>query len=184
MKVSTKRFIVTATAAATILFANGCSQQESIFSSQVETILTWISGLSDDDPDYEEIASGVYRGIAIPSDGRGTPFIANGDSLRIWYEIYRFSQSFSRNSSSLIYTNKKERMPENVRWDDDALEIRLGDGSLMRGVERSLEGCAQSDTVSIVLTSNNAYGKIEMQQVPPNTPIIWFIDVEKVTKNE
>lgn len=184
MKVSTKRFIVTAAAAAATLFAAGCSKQESIFSSQVEMIRSWMSSLPDSAPEYEEIASGVYRGITIPSDGRGTPFIASGDSLRIWYEIYRFSQSFSRNTSSLIYTNKKEKMPENVRWDNDALEIQLGDGSLMRGVERSLEGCAQSDTVSIVLTSSNAYGKIEMQQVPPNTPIIWYVDVEKVIKNE
>ena len=186
MKARTRSFIVTAIASATVLFAAGCDTQETIFSSQLETIRTWITSQSDNNgPDYEEVASGVYRAIILPDDGRGAPFIAAGDSLYVWYEIYQFSSGFQRNNTSaLIYTNKKEKMPTNVRWDDDVLKLRLGDGSLLRGVEKSLDGCAQSDTVSVVLTSSNAYGKVQMQQVPPTTPLIWFIDVEKVIKNE
>ena len=67
MKARTRSFIVTALASATVLFAAGCGTQETIFSSQLETIRTWITSQSDNNgPDYEEVASGVYRAIILP----------------------------------------------------------------------------------------------------------------------
>lgn len=184
MKARTRSFTVTAIASATVLFAVGCSKQETIISSQLEMIRSWTDGQLNNNIVYSEVASGVYRTVFFPEDGRNTPSIASGDSLYVWYEIYPFSSSFSRTAATPIYTNKRAKMPDNIRWDDNVLKIRLGDGSLLRGVEKSLEGCALSDTVSVILTSNNAYGKIQMQQLPPNTPVIWYVDIEKVIKNE
>lgn len=159
----------------------GCNKQD-IFISQMNTIETWLNRNDPDREMFTEVSTGVFRSFTTPEDGRGTPIAETGDSIWMMFEIYRFSQNFSGSRGELIYTNKADLMPDRVAWSKDTLKIALGDGSLMAGVERSLEGCAPGDIVTVIMTSNNAYGKHTIEQLPPNTPIAWKIDIDRVVK--
>ena len=75
-------------------------------------------------------------------------------------------------------------MPDRVEWNRDTLRIVLGDGKLMKGVEESLAESAPGDLVMVVTTSGNAYGDHTVQQLPPNTPVAWRVNVEKVIENQ
>lgn len=178
-----KRIKTSLSTSALILLTSlpGCNKQD-IFINQMNTIESWLERNDPNGEDFEEVAKGVYRSIEIPEDGRGTPLAETGDSIYMMFEIYRFSQSFSGSRNDLIYTNKADLIPDRVTWSRDTLKIRLGDGMLMSGAERSLEGSAPGDVVTVILTSNNAYGRHTVEQLPPNTPIAWKIDIERVIK--
>ena len=75
-------------------------------------------------------------------------------------------------------------MPERVEWNRDTLRMVLGDGKLLKGVEEALRESAEGDLVVVVMTSGNAFGQHSVQQLPPNTPVAWRIDVEKVIDND
>lgn len=165
--------------------ASACDKKKEIFDEQMDTIRSWVETSNNNDSAYTEIASGVFRDIVYPEDGRGTVIAEKGDSLYVMYELYEFTTSFSATSKGTpIYTNKADLMPERVEWSRDTLRMKLGGGTLMKGVEESLTGSAPGDLVLVVLTSSNAYGDHTVQQLPPNTPVAWRIDVEKVIKNE
>lgn len=171
------------TAAMLLLSLSGCNKQD-IFINQMNMIETWLTRNDPNGEDFEEVSKGVYRSIEIPEDGRGAPVAETGDSIHMMFEIYRFSQNFAGSRNDLIYTNKESLIPDRVTWSSDTLKVRLGDGQLMSGVERSLEGSAPGDLVTVILTSSNAYGKHTVEQLPPNTPIAWKIDITRVIKPE
>ena len=51
-------------------------------------------------------------------------------------------------------------------------------------LEESLAESAPGDLVMVVMTSGNAYGDHTVQQLPPNTPVAWRVNVEKVIENQ
>ena len=172
-------------AVAVVLAVSACNKKGEIFEQQMDTIRSWVESRNENGSAYTEIMSGVFRDIVYPEDGRGTPLAERGDSLYLMYEVYKFSTSFSETSTGdLIYTNKPERMPDRVEWNRDTLRIVLGDGKLMKGVEESLAESAPGDLVMVVMTSGNAYGDHTVQQLPPNTPVAWRVNVEKVIENQ
>lgn len=168
--------------AATAWCLPACSDKQEIFDNQLSTIETWVNNHSSD-YNFEQIASGVYRAIISPVDGQGSPRCDRGDSLSLMFEIYQFSSSFSSSTSGLIYTNRRELMPEGVAWDIDSLRIVLGAGSIIGGVEESLIGSAPEDSVVVIMTSSNAYGDHTVQTMQPNTPVAWKVKVGRVIPN-
>lgn len=171
-------FLVLILSTAASLFS-GCNKSE-IIDGQKKAILTWIEG-----KDYAEVAKGVYRNIAPPDDGAGTPFAKDGDYMSITVRIYMFSSGFtgSQDQGGLIYTNQQDLIPKGVVWSPEPIEFILGEGTLMSGVEKSLIGAAPKDTVTVLMTSDNAYGNNQIQQMPANTPIAWIITVNEVSSN-
>lgn len=182
---SGKIITYTVSAVALLVMISACNRKQDIFDSQMDTILSWVEKNNSAGENYAEVISGVYGGIISPDDGQGSPLAEKGDSLYLWYEIYRFSASFSvTGKTDLVYTNVAELIPERVSWSSDILKIKLGGGSILKGVEESLTGSAPGDLVVVVMTSSNAYGDHTVQQLAPNTPLAWRLNVNKVIKEE
>ena len=163
-----------------------CGRKKEIFNKEMDMIRAWVeSRNNDDEANYTEVSSGVFRGIFPPEDGSGTVPAERGDSLYLMYELCRFTSSFTeRGKADIVYTNKPDLMPERVEWNRDTLRMVLGDGKLLKGVEEALRESAEGDLVVVVMTSGNAFGQHSVQQLPPNTPVAWRIDVEKVIDND
>ena len=181
MRINRVKTVVTIGSAIIMLCLTGCNKQD-IFISQMNTIETWLNRNDPNREDFTEVSKGVFRSFTTPEDGRGTPIAETGDSLWMMFGIYRFTQNFSGSQNDLLYTNKAELMPDRVTWSRDPLKVTLGSGELMSGVEKALEGCAPGDIVTVIMTSDNAYGKHTVEQLPPNTPIAWKIEIERVVK--
>lgn len=171
-------------ALAASLLLQGCNKKQDILNSQMETIQRWLNSRDPDGELYTEISSGVFRNIQSPENGQETPVAQRGDSVYVMYGIYAFSAGFSGSRNELIFTNKADLMPERVTWPKDTLKIAVGDGRLMKGVENSLPGSAPGDVVTVILTSSNAYGDHTVEQLAPNTPIAWILDIDRVIKKE
>ncbi len=174
--------VLTAVLAVAVVCVGGCNRQKELVEQQDEKILSWLQRTYEDG-EYDILEKGLYRVVTIPESGKGVPEAAQGDSLYVMYEIYKFESSLSRTKSNLLYTNKADMIPEGVDWDRDTLRFRLGDGRVMRGVEKALSGAAPEDEVIVLMTSDHAYGDHTVQQLPPNTAIAWCVDVEKVMNN-
>ena len=165
-------------AVAVVLAVSACNKKGEIFEQQMDTIRSWVESRNENGSAYTEIMSGVFRDTVNPEEARGTPLAERGDSLYLMYEVYKFSTSFSETSTGdLIYTNRPERMPDRVEWNRDTLRIVLGEGKLMKGVE-------ERALVMVLMTPGNAYGDHTVQQLPPNTPVAWRVNVEKVIENQ
>ena len=75
-----------------------------------------------------------------------------------------------------------------VEWGDkidirfNAFTIILGSTDIIEGLERTLLGCHEADSVQIFMTSSMAYGKNQIGLVPKESMLAWYIRIEKVTK--
>ncbi len=176
MKIRGIIFRICAAAVCAALLSS-CSDAADLKKTQEDNFATW---LDRQGVDYRELRDGVYTYTVIPEDGRNRPFAHMGDSLYLRYEIYRFSTSFSFSRNSLIYTNNPDVMPKGEEWPAEVLKMRLGDGRIMSGVAEALVGNAPADAVTVLLTSGNAYGDKQLQQVPANTPVVWRVTLEEV----
>lgn len=163
-----------------ILWLAGCNKKQDIFTSQMTMILNWVESRTSNGAEYAEVSSGVFRSFSVPESGKNSPVAEKGDSVFMMFGIYRFTSGFSGSRSELIFTNKAELMPDRVTWSRDTLKVKLGAGGILKGVEESLVGSAPGDVVTVVMTSSNAYGDHTVQQLAPNTPIAWLINVERV----
>lgn len=175
----TGRFYILSVLFIAAFVLSGCNKEE-IIETQKAMILTWIGTKN-----YDEVSSGVYRNIANPEDGAGAPNAQTGDYMSLKVKIYMFSSGFSGAGDlrDLIYTNDPELIPIGVVWSPEPIVLTLGNGTLMKGVEKSLIGAAPGDTVTILMTSENAYGNNQIQQLPANTPIAWIVTVNEVIEN-
>lgn len=156
----------------------GCGKDDIII-NQKDKIYTWLTGR---DVDFNEVSNGVYRVVTIPEDGEGTITIERGDSLYVVYEIYPFSSGITKSSNNVIYTNRSTVIPNGVGWSTEPLKIVAGGGSIMKGVDESLIGTMFTDSITVVMTSDNAFGDHYVQQLPPDSPIAWCVRVTKVIK--
>lgn len=164
-----------------VLLLSGCDKAE-IIENQRSAIITWLE--SQKITEYNEVAKGVYSYITAPDDGAGTPIAEQGDYLSLTVKIYKFSSGFtgSGDQQDLIYTNQKDLIPKGVVWSSEPIMTILGSGHIMAAVEKALIGAAPGDTVTVLMTSENAYGNNQIQQMPANTPIAWIITVNNVEK--
>lgn len=176
------KVVMAAVLTVAVVCAGGCNRQKELVEQQDEKILSWLQRTYEED-EYDILEKGLYRVVTIPESGKGVPEAAQGDSLYVMYEIYKFESSLSRTQANLLYSNKADLMPDGVAWGRDTLRFRLGDGRVMRGVEKALAGAAPEDEVIVLMTSDHAYGDHTVQQLPPNTAIAWCVDVEKVMNN-
>lgn len=185
MRVDIKKIAISLVVGVLTLVSVGCNSEAELVDQQKISIRKWLdSKIQGTDLTYNEVGGGVYRVVTVPEDGEGSPLAEREDSLYLRFELYQFSSSFSKTANNLIYTNKAGLIPKGVVWNSDTLKIKLGNGAILKGVENSLPDCAPGDSLTVFLTSNNAYGDNTIQQMPPNTPVVWCVNVDKVIKKE
>ena len=179
-----------------------CEQEDTLLSERdkIEKYLTSsrrmvekseVGDVIEENPAFYEIFGRyAYRHIANYYDeGReDKPVVAWGDKVEIRFDAYTFTGS-EPNVSNLYWSNIHETIVEvgdksnyTLDWSEEPLTIVLGQTEILEGLELTLPGCHEADSVQVYMTSNLAYGKKLIGVVPKNSMVAWYMKIEKVTK--
>ena len=184
----------------------GCKQEDTLLSERdkIEKYLTStrhmvieseVGNVIEENPAFYNLFSRfAYRHIVNYYDeGReDRPVVAWGDRIEIRFNAYTFTGS--EPTQSAIYWsnipdiierlgNNKGTVADNtLDWSTEPLTIHLGTTTILEGLEHTLPGCHEADSVQVYMTSNLAYGKNIIGVVPKNTMVAWYMKIEKVTK--
>ena len=132
----------------------------------------------------------AYRHIVnyYDADRENRPTADWGDDIEIRFNAYTFSGS-APNTSAIYWSNVASIIEQlgkesdnTLDWSDEPLRIKLGTTPMLKGLEHTLPGCREADSVQIFMTSNLAYDKQIIGLVPKNSMIAWYIKIEKVIK--
>ena len=69
-------------------------------------------------------------------------------------------------------------------WPFEARTFRVGDGTTAPGLDQSLAGCRERDTVELYMTYTMAYGDEMIGVVPYRSPVAWFVSIDEVEKTD
>lgn len=111
-----------------------------------------------------------------------------GDRVDVRFNAYIFTGT-EPSTSSIYWSNDPavieklgNKSGNTLDWDTDLLTIELGKTKIIPGLELTLPGCHEADSVQVYMTSSVAYGKHLIGNVPKNSMIAWYMKIEKVTK--
>ena len=171
---------------------------DTVLASQQKAIENYLTGshnprlieenaesMEDQPQFYTHWALNVFRYIATYYDeGRDSkPAISKGTTFDIKYSAYTFKSSKPK-LDDLFATNDQAKIDELYRgYDDetilssDPMRITLGNGDLVSGLERALEGCREGDKIEVYLTYEAAYGKKYIGMVPSKSAVMWEIEI-------
>ena len=179
-----------------------CEQEDTLLSERdkIEKYLTSsrrmvekseVGNVIEDNPAFYEIFGRyAYRHIVNYYDeGReNKPVVEWGDKVEIRFDAYTFTGSEPA-ISNLYWSNIHETILEvgdksnyTLDWSEEPLTIVLGQTEILEGLELTLPGCHEADSVQVYMTSNLAYGKKLIGVVPKNSMVAWYMKIEKVTK--
>lgn len=139
---------------------------------------------------YNVFGRYAYRHIVnyYDADRENRPQVAWGDRLELRFTAYVFSGS-DPNASAIYWSNVPEVVEQlggksgnTLDWSTEPLIVDLGSSKLLEGLERTLPGCYEADSVQVFMTSNLAYGKELVGVVPKNSMVAWYMKILKVTK--
>lgn len=139
---------------------------------------------------YSVFGRYAYRHIVNYYDeGReDRPVVEWGDKVEIKFNAYPFTGS-EPNFSTIYWSNIPETIAKlgiqsgnTLDWSTEPLAIQLGTTRILEGIERTLPGCHEADSVQIYMTSNLAYGKALIGVVEKSSMLAWYIKIERVTK--
>ena len=68
-------------------------------------------------------------------------------------------------------------------WSTDPLTVNLGTTSIIKGLELSLLGCREGDSVEAYMTFEAAYGSDQVGIVPVESSVLWVYTINKLVKN-
>lgn len=116
------------------------------------------------------------------------PLVEWGDRLEISFNAYTFTGS-EPSSSAIYWSNIPEiiaqlgdKSTNTLDWSTEPLTIELGKTTILDGLEQTLPGCHEADSVQVYMTSSLAYGKQLIGSVPKNSMVAWYMKIKKVTK--
>ena len=180
----------------------GCKQEDTLLSERdkIEKYLTSSrrmvaeenlgNVIADNPAFYTLFGRYAYRHIVnyYDADRDSKPVVDWGDNIEIRFNAYTFTGSEPSNSA-IYWSNVPEVIEQlggksgnTLDWSAEPLSIKLGTTKILEGLERTLPGCHEADSVQIFMTSNLAYGKHLIGVVPKNSMVAWYIKIEKVTK--
>lgn len=143
--------------------------------NQEESIDSYLSALSG-----KTIVrnSGSNRVIVI--SGTGEDVSQTGDSLYFHCSGYTFSSG----AGELFFTNDTAvARINNFKTTGSPIRIRLGDGSVMPGLRKGLEGVRAGERCHIIFSSKYGYGNSQIYNVPKMTPLFFDVYIDKIIRN-
>ena len=163
---------------AALLVVTGCGEDDKVLPEQQQQFESFLSGShqprlvteqeamsSDEDLDfYSTFGRWSYRYIYhyYDSERQTRPEAEIGDEVDLVFWAYLF---------------------ENTKyWSFEPRPVRVGGGSFVEGVELSLPGCREKDTVEVYMTYNMAYGDALINFIPEQSPIAVFYTIDSVRK--
>ena len=181
----------------------GCQQEDTLLSERdniVKYLTTNRRMVAEEELDsvieeapafYSSFGRYAYRHIVNYYDaGREDRAVVEwGDAIQIRFNAFTFTGSEPSISSNLYWSNIPSVIAQvgkvsnnTLDWPSEPLTIRVGETKILEGLERTLPGCHEADSVQVYMTSNLAYGENMIGVVPKNAMIAWYIKIEKVTK--
>ena len=185
-----------------LAFAVSCEKEDLLLSERdkIEKYLTSSRNMviesevgnviQNNPPFYNIFDRFAYRHIVnYYNEGRNKkPIVEWGDKIEIRFNAYTFTGS--EPAQSAIYWSNipeviaklSEKSGGSLDWPTEPLTIELGRTEMLEGLEYTLPGCHEADSVQVYMTSNLAYGKNLVGVVAKNSMIAWYMKIEKVTK--
>lgn len=123
---------------------------------------------------------GVYKQIV--RQGPGQQVTVTGDSVYFYYSGYEFNQKIDSLFTTNILADAKKSGFEETFLNFSPKGIRLGDHSIMPGLETGLLGNYQGDTIRLYITSDLAYGDKIVGVVKQGSPVVFKVVIDKIVK--
>ena len=180
----------------------GCTQENTLLTERdnIEKFLTSsrkmvpeseIGSVIEEEPAfYNVFGRYAYRYIVnyYDAEREDRPVVEWGDNLELYFTAYTFTGS-EPSTSAIYWSNVPEIIEQlgnksgnTLDWSTEPLKIKLGTTKILTGLEYSLPGCHETDSVQVFMTSNLAYGKELIGNVPKNSMVAWYLKIRKVTK--
>lgn len=109
-----------------------------------------------------------------------------GNVVKLRFTAYVFSSSepdissaYWSNDSLVInrLQNSAKLAPVELNWSKEPLEVVVGSGTIIRGVDEALIGCRDQDSLQVYMSFNMAYGKNIIGIVPKRSAVAWYIKI-------
>ena len=187
-----------------LAFAAGCEKEDLLLSERdkIEDYLVKsrhmvdksnVGGVIVEYPAFYEIFGRfAYRHIVNYYDeGReDRAVIGMGDKIELtFFNAYTFtgsdpkqSEIYWSNVPEIISSIDNKTSGNTLDWPSEPLTITLGETEILEGLEVSLPGCRDADSVQVYMTSNLAYGKQVIGNVPKNSMVAWYMKIKKITE--
>ena len=148
------------------------------------------STLDENPPFFSTFGRYAYRHIVnyYDADREAKPVVNWGDKIEIRFNAYTFTGSEPSNSAiywsniPTIIEQLGKKSDNTLDWSREPLHITLGTTELLKGLELTLPGCHEADSVQVFMTSKLAYGNEVIMNVPKNSMVAWYMKIEKVLK--
>ncbi len=179
-----------------------CKQEDTLLSERdkIEKYLTATrhmvaeneigSVIEDNPPFYSAFSRYAYRHIVnyYDAERENRPIVNWGDRIEIRFNAYIFTGS-EPSVSAIYWSNIPEIIKQlgnksgnTLDWSSEPMTIQLGTTEILEGLEHTLPGCHEADSVQVYMSSNLAYGKKLVGVVPKESMVAWYMKIEKVTK--
>lgn len=207
---SERRFHIILSHAAPLLLAllalaAGCVKEEDVLPKQQESIVSFLTGahsprlVSEQEAGessgqaefYTSFGRSAFRYIRhyYDEERAARPEVAPGDEVELVFWAYLFQNRAITAQTMPLLTNdvtlREALMDAGVNttyWSFEPLKVRVGDNSLIRGVQLSLPGCRERDTVEVYMSYDMAYGDDPLGTVPEESPVAFFYTIDSVRK--
>ncbi len=146
--------------------------------------------LEKNPPFYEQVEYNTFRYIDdyYNPERESRVQVAEGDEVELTFTAYIFSGS--KPAVSAIYlTNDQVQIDAlqntglNVEyWKAEPLKVKIGQTNIIKGVEVSLIGCREGDSVEVYMTLDAAYGDDVVGVVPLESSVVWYYTIDKVVR--
>lgn len=192
--------------AASLLFSVACGDEAvDVAETQRNSIVSYLTSshsprlinkkdvgqaLEKNPPFYEQVEYNTFRYIDdyYNPERESRVQVTEGDEVELTFTAYIFSGS--KPAVSAIYlTNDQVQIDAlqntglNVEyWKAEPLRVKIGQTNIIKGVEVSLIGCREDDSVEVYMTLDAAYGDDVVGVVPLESSVVWYYTIDKVVR--
>ena len=192
--------------AASLLFSVACGDEAvDVAETQRNSIVSYLTSshsprlinkkdmgqaLEKNPPFYEQVEYNTFRYIDdyYNPERESRVQVVEGDEVELTFTAYIFSGS--KPAVSAIYlTNDQVQIDAlqntglNVEyWKAEPLRVKIGQTNIIKGVEVSLIGCREGDSVEVYMTLDAAYGDDVVGVVPLESSVVWYYTIDKVVR--
>lgn len=192
--------------AASLLFSVACGDEAvDVAETQRNSIVSYLTSshsprlinkkdvgqaLEKNPPFYEQVEYNTFRYIDdyYNPERESRVQVTEGDDVELTFTAYIFSGS--KPAVSAIYlTNDQVQIDAlqntglNVEyWKAEPLRVKIGQTNIIKGVEVSLIGCREGDSVEVYMTLDAAYGDDVVGVVPLESSVVWYYTIDKVVR--
>ncbi|MBO5902775.1 MAG: FKBP-type peptidyl-prolyl cis-trans isomerase [Tidjanibacter sp.] len=152
-----------------------CGQDDESLMQQEEKIIAYLTKQS---LDYT-IEGGTYK--VVLAEGDQSRRAERGDSLSFNYA----GMIFDSDPSGLFTTSWEWLVDTSTGlnteyWSFEPARVRLGDGTIIKGIENALNNCCEGDSLQLFIPSPLGYGEEEVGNVSKNTALMFLVKVESI----